>query len=741
MINANKVEVRRMRLKFVYSLLMAKVSLFFLIICFFSGLQLSAQTETQLRTELAQTKDKTVQLQIRLRLLDAIYERNRNDWQKEVKLLVDQRRAYQSKNSQVLISLLEAERAYFLGNQRELEQVFSTQLKNVKFKDSKYNWRKKILGCALYPNDKQYHYKRLLAEVNRNLKNREQTAIYLQIAKNFSAVYQKDSALWASNRALQFAKRSDKRWVLIEAMQRQAEVFWQFSLFEQAVQRAIFSMQLAEEASLEYYKLSPLLLIASISIDVKNYNEALTYLKLAQELAIATKDDRSLAYTNYLYGKYYLGVNMPTKALQSAEKSYYWFKSVGNQRYANRSRLVMLSAIKSKGGHIESEFPVYLASINGLTDPLLIADAYFEFGTYLLETKQYEKAKKAFEKSLGSLPLESLIRPKIANTYRSLATIASKTGNLAQAYQYQQKYTKWLENSPVWRSAARIEEMAAANLREERERLILNQQASIERAQKEREIIELQRDRQLVTSVLFIFAIIFGVIIYMLRMQQVKIKQDQREAELSQTLLRTQMNPHFVFNAMSVIQSYIYENDPEKSSQFLVNFSRLMRLILENSPKEFIPIELEREILDKYLTAQKMRFENRFDYELTISDDLLFNKAMVSPMITQPFIENAIEHGQLHSVKDGKILVNISTENNELIIEIQDNGVGRKKSAATKKMNTHKSMAIDITRERIAILNKKYKFNGSLTISDLNPKNQTGTIVTLVLPLKYEPEQ
>lgn len=720
---------------------MAKVSLFFLIICFFSGLQLSAQTETQLRTELAQTKDKTVQLQIRLRLLDAIYERNRNDWQKEVKLLVDQRRAYQSKNSQVLISLLEAERAYFLGNQRELEQVFSTQLKNVKFKDSKYNWRKKILGCALYPNDKQYHYKRLLAEVNRNLKNREQTAIYLQIAKNFSAVYQKDSALWASNRALQFAKRSDKRWVLIEAMQRQAEVFWQFSLFEQAVQRAIFSMQLAEEASLEYYKLSPLLLIASISIDVKNYNEALTYLKLAQELAIATKDDRSLAYTNYLYGKYYLGVNMPTKALQSAEKSYYWFKSVGNQRYANRSRLVMLSAIKSKGGHIESEFPVYLASINGLTDPLLIADAYFEFGTYLLETKQYEKAKKAFEKSLGSLPLESLIRPKIANTYRSLATIASKTGNLAQAYQYQQKYTKWLENSPVWRSAARIEEMAAANLREERERLILNQQASIERAQKEREIIELQRDRQLVTSVLFIFAIIFGVIIYMLRMQQVKIKQDQREAELSQTLLRTQMNPHFVFNAMSVIQSYIYENDPEKSSQFLVNFSRLMRLILENSPKEFIPIELEREILDKYLTAQKMRFENRFDYELTISDDLLFNKAMVSPMITQPFIENAIEHGQLHSVKDGKILVNISTENNELIIEIQDNGVGRKKSAATKKMNTHKSMAIDITRERIAILNKKYKFNGSLTISDLNPKNQTGTIVTLVLPLKYEPEQ
>jgi two-component sensor histidine kinase len=410
-------------------------------------------------------------------------------------------------------------------------------------------------------------------------------------------------------------------------------------------------------------------------------------------------------------------------------------------RYTNRSNLLQLVALRDAGGRIGSGFSSFVASIAQEPDPLLLSETYYEYGQYLLAAQQFAQAKVAFEKSLSCLPFESLIRPKIANTYRALATIASKTGQLALAYQHQQKYSSWLENSPVWRSAARIEEMAAANLREERERLILNQQASIERAQKEREIIELQRDRQLVISILFILAIIFGVIIYVLRMQQVKIKQEQREAELSQTLLRTQMNPHFVFNAMSVIQSYIYENDPAKSSQFLVNFSRLMRLILENSPKEFIPIELEREILDKYLTAQKMRFENRFDYELTISDDLLFNKAMVSPMITQPFIENAIEHGQLHSVKNGKISVDIYAKDAQLYIQIQDNGVGRKKSADTKKMKTHKSMAIDITRERIAILNKKYKFNGSLTMSDLDAVSQTGTVVTLVLPLKYEPEQ
>lgn len=163
-----------------------------------------------------------------------------------------------------------------------------------------------------------------------------------------------------------------------------------------------------------------------------------------------------------------------------------------------------------------------------------------------------------------------------------------------------------------------------------------------------------------------------------------------------------------------------------------------MRLILENSPKEFIPIELELEILDKYLSTQKMRFENRFSYVLHVSDDLLFNKAMVPPMITQPFIENAIEHGQLHTVTDGQIHVTMVEQDGQLEITISDNGVGRKKSAQTKKIRTHKSMAIDITKERIEILNKKYKFNGSLTFSDLDEQNESGTLVKIVLPLKFD---
>ena len=250
--------------------------------------------------------------------------------------------------------------------------------------------------------------------------------------------------------------------------------------------------------------------------------------------------------------------------------------------------------------------------------------------------------------------------------------------------------------------------------------------------------MEAQRTRNLLVSIIGALVLILGLIILFLRTKQIRSQQEQKDAEMSQALLRTQMNPHFVFNAMSVIQSYIFTHSPEKSSKFLVNFSKLMRLILENSPKEFIPLELEEEILEKYLNTQKLRFEDRFEFELDIDSDLIFQKAMVPPMITQPFVENAIEHGQLHTVENGKISISAKQKDNMLEIIVCDNGIGRKSSAKTKKIKTHKSMAINMTRERIEILNRKYRSTGNMSIEDFDHETGRGTKVTILLPLKFE---
>ena len=172
----------------------------------------------------------------------------------------------------------------------------------------------------------------------------------------------------------------------------------------------------------------------------------------------------------------------------------------------------------------------------------------------------------------------------------------------------------------------------------------------------------------------------------------------------------------------------------KNSTKFLVNFSKLMRLILENSSKEFIPIETEMEILQKYLETQKLRFEDRFEFTVDAEDILFDDEAQIPPMITQPFIENAIEHGQLHTVENGFIHISFTKIDSFLHIEITDNGIGRKGAAANKKSSEHKSMAMNITNERIENLNQKYKTDGNLMMEDFDKQKETGTLVHINLP-------
>jgi sensor histidine kinase YesM len=163
-----------------------------------------------------------------------------------------------------------------------------------------------------------------------------------------------------------------------------------------------------------------------------------------------------------------------------------------------------------------------------------------------------------------------------------------------------------------------------------------------------------------------------------------------------------------------------------------------MRLILENSPKEFIPLETEVEILQKYLETQKLRFEDRFEFDIDVSGEINSEYAMIPPMITQPFIENAIEHGQLHTIEGGFIHISFKKVNDLLQIMIEDNGIGRKGSEMNKKSKAHKSMAMNITRERIDNLNKKYRTEGFLLVEDYNKELKTGTKVLISLPYKEE---
>lgn len=348
------------------------------------------------------------------------------------------------------------------------------------------------------------------------------------------------------------------------------------------------------------------------------------------------------------------------------------------------------------------------------------------------------KKEKALELYIESNKTWSLNIKENKKRIEHICAIFEAQGKHEMAIKMYASFLKNIEENQFIRNTKIIENLTEANLREEQEEKIEKQRVDIEKETLEKNRIAYESERKIIIVIVSLLIMSLGVGILLLRIRAIKSKKKQKEAELSQALLRSQMNPHFVFNAMSVIQSYIYENDVEKSSTFLVNFSRLMRLILENSPKELIPLELEREILEKYIIAQKMRFQDRFDYELKFDSELIENRAMIPPLITQPFIENAIEHGQLHAVQGGKIVVMVNVFENQLLLEVEDNGVGRKASNSTKKIKEHKSMAINITKGRIEILNQKYKSKSSIEIVDINDKNNTGTKVIIKLPMVFE---
>ncbi|TAI47014.1 tetratricopeptide repeat-containing sensor histidine kinase [Flagellimonas allohymeniacidonis] len=202
--------------------------------------------------------------------------------------------------------------------------------------------------------------------------------------------------------------------------------------------------------------------------------------------------------------------------------------------------------------------------------------------------------------------------------------------------------------------------------------------------------------------------------------------------------LRTQMNPHFIFNALNSVNNYIAKSDERSANRFLSEFSVLMRSVLENSEEDFIPLSKEMELLELYVKLEHSRFADKFDYEINVDQTIDVEAFQIPPMLLQPYIENAIWHGLRYKEEKGYLHIDVNPMDNETLqITITDNGIGRKKSAQLKTQNQKKqrSKGMGNIKKRIQILNDMYKNRVAVVISDLN-HDQTGTKVSLQLKKK-----
>jgi LytS/YehU family sensor histidine kinase len=223
-------------------------------------------------------------------------------------------------------------------------------------------------------------------------------------------------------------------------------------------------------------------------------------------------------------------------------------------------------------------------------------------------------------------------------------------------------------------------------------------------------------------------------------MQHEIIMQKQHATELEMHALRAQMNPHFIFNSLNSINMFILENNKLQASEYLSKFSRLVRLILQNSQEARIPLENELEALRLYLQLESLRFQNKFEYQILVNDELDARVLKVPPLIIQPYVENAIWHGLMHKKEKGHLEVAIYLENESVFYRITDDGIGRKNAAdlKSKSASTHKSMGMRITTDRLATL--QHQNETSLTITDLvlPDGKPEGTEVLIRIPAYYD---
>jgi tetratricopeptide (TPR) repeat protein len=416
-------------------------------------------------------------------------------------------------------------------------------------------------------------------------------------------------------------------------------------------------------------------------------NEALDHYEKAKKYFEKTEDNRGYALLNSHLGDYYAKIKNGEEALRYYNKSLEISEAIGNL------------------------FQVSISLNN-------IAILYFEQEKYK-ESLNFANKSLKVAKELGSLE-QTLIAEKL------MSEIYEVTNNPKKALEYYKSYIAGHDSL----------------YNDENKRKIVQSEINFEFEKKEAILKETnKRNKQLA-----LFGIIGSILFFSLLFLAYNRFQIKRRLTLQneiiayeQKALHLQMNPHFIFNCLGSISSFIIQNGTDSAVKYLSKFSKLMRLTLEYSKGSLIPIDKEIESLQNYLDLEQLRFNKKFNFSISASQ-LIEDDMALPPLLIQPFVENAILHGMASKTEVGKIEVNFNIINDQLVCVVEDDGIGFKKSIASKQntLKTHKSMALEITEKRLQMIGRQ----ASVSINELTNTNQEvkGTKVTIVLPLQYTSE-
>ncbi len=351
--------------------------------------------------------------------------------------------------------------------------------------------------------------------------------------------------------------------------------------------------------------------------------------------------------------------------------------------------------------------------------------AQLEIGNHALAEKNMLEGKAMANK--GNMP--SLV--KYANTY--LSELEVNKGNYKKAFEYYKEADKFDREISNERNLRYINDLI---LRYESEKK--NNQISTLAKENELVLLRLRKNKTTILVSTLIIGLIATILFIMYR--QYQSNYEKRMLGLEQHMLRSQMNPHFLFNSLNSIKLYIINNDKKNAVHYLNKFSKLVRRILEGSTLKETPLSEELETVELYLNIENIRFSNEIQYDIKIDERISPEQVKIPSLVLQPFLENAIWHGLSAKEGEKKLWLDITKKDESHIqISIIDNGVGRRTSEEIKENRVlkRKSVGIDITKERLANFAKDYQYDFSVEIIDLfdDEGKAKGTKILLEVPI------
>lgn len=491
--------------------------------------------------------------------------------------------------------------------------------------------------------------------------------------------------------------------------------------------------------------------------DAGQFETALNYYRLAAQNAKAK--NQPVRFNNMM-GHISANRNQFDSAIYYFKQAYYFIDSLTPDTSIRKKELMHQNV---RIGEIYMKQNNYDKAIAILREPM----SFYEKGNdrvrllkVLLDMANiYEVQKKTalsflYTNHLAGIALSSNARPFIRDSYGLYWKLYGQQGKTDNAYKYYLKYIAVKDSilrDEYLRNIA-LSEMKATDEQQKTKIDLLQKDQQIKQQQLMYQQQTLKGESLIRNILIGGMILILAIVIFIIRNISLKRKNEklqserkhsqlqQQATELEMLALRAQMNPHFIFNCLSSINRFILINNTEAASSYLTKFSRLIRMALQHSEKSMITLEKELEMLRHYLDLERLRFKNAFDYSITFINTIDTATIFVPPLILQPFAENAVWHGLMHKKGGGHLDIAFSIKGKILTSIITDNGIGRAHAALLKSKSAEKdkSMGMQITVERLALLNKTIDQKSFFDIEDIKDKegNTSGTKVELKIQYK-----